>query len=151
MKKLIPIKPHFAESAHVDLKKYQAMYKESIENPESFWAQQAERLTWFKKWDKVKSVSYQKPVSIKWFEGGELNISYNCIDRHLARHANKTAILWESDDVNVPSQKISYQKLHDEVCRYANVLKKNGVCKGDIVTIYMPMIPEAAYGIIGVS
>jgi acetyl-CoA synthetase len=147
-KQIFAVKPEFAERAHVTMGKYREMYQLSIDHPEKFWADQAERLHWFKKWNKVKETSFQKPVSIKWFSGGELNVSYNCIDRHLPKRANKTAIIWESDDPSRPSQKISYQQLHDEVCRFANVLKKNGVKKGDRVTIYMPMIPQAAYAML---
>jgi acetyl-CoA synthetase len=147
-KQIFAVKPNFAEKAHVTANKYREMYQLSIDQPEKFWAEQAERLSWFKKWDKVKETSFKKPVSIKWYLGGELNVSYNCIDRHLAKRTNKTAIIWESDDPATPAKKISYQQLHDEVCRFANVLKKNGVRKGDRVTIYMPMIPQAAYAML---
>jgi acetyl-CoA synthetase len=127
---------------------YKKMYDESIRNPEAFWAEQAENLHWFKKWDKVKNTSFKSPVSIKWFEGGELNVSYNCIDRHLPTRGNKTAIIWESDDPQVPSKKVTYNELHQNVCKFANILKANGVKKGDRVTIYMPMIVEAAYAML---
>lgn len=124
------------------------MYEESIRDPEKFWAAQAERITWTKKWSQVKDVSFKSPVSIKWYIGGELNVSYNCIDRHLATRKDKVAIIWEPDNPHSPAKKITYEKLHEEVCRFANVLKKNGVKKGDCVTIYMPMIPEAAYAML---
>src|SRR6185312_971534 len=120
------------------------MYKQSIEAPEKFWAEQAQRLHWLKKWDVVKKVSFKKPVSIGWYLGGELNVADNCLDRHLKTKANKTAILWEPDSPTEASRKITYQELADEVGRMSNVMKKHGVKKGDRVTIYMPMIPEAA-------
>ncbi len=148
MSKLYPVDPKIAQQAHIDAKKYQSMYEHSVRNPEQFWAEQAERLTWFKKWDKVKEVSYHKPVSIKWYQGGKLNVSYNCIDRHLDSRADKVAIIWEPDNPAIPSQKITYKQLHKNVSRFANVLKKMGVKKGDVVTIYMPMIPETAYAML---
>ena len=128
----------------MDQKTYQQMYKQSIEAPEKFWAEQAQRLHWLKKWDVVKKVSFKKPVSIGWYLGGELNVADNCLDRHLKTKANKTAILWEPDSPTEASRKITYQELADEVGRMSNVMKKHGVKKGDRVTIYMPMIPEAA-------
>jgi acetyl-CoA synthetase len=127
---------------------YQKLYDESIANPEAFWGKQAERLHWFKKWHKVKDTSFTKPVHIKWFEGGELNVSYNCIDRHLEKRGDKVALIWESDDPKVASKKITYKELHQQVCRFANVLKNNGVKRGDRVTLYMPMIVEAAYAML---
>lgn len=148
MSQLIKVKPEFAAKANINYDQYKSMYQQSIENPESFWAHQAERITWFKKWDKVKQTSFKKPVSIRWFDGAELNACYNCIDRHLPAHANKTALIWESDDIHVPSQKITYQELLVHVSRFANVLKKHGVKKGDCVTIYMPMIPQAVYAML---
>ncbi|MBX3041919.1 MAG: acetate--CoA ligase [Bdellovibrionaceae bacterium] len=123
---------------------YKKMCQEAEANPEAFWGQIAERLTWFKKWDKVKEVSFQKPVSIKWYQGGELNASFNCLDRHLDKRGSKTALIFEPDQPDSPARKITYRELYEEVCRFANVLKKRGVKKGDRVTIYMPMIPEAA-------
>jgi acetyl-CoA synthetase len=127
------------------------MYEESMKDPEHFWGGQADRLTWMKKWTKVKDTSFKKPVSIKWFTGGKLNVSYNCIDRHLGHHADKVAFIFEPDDVNGATKKITYKQLHGEVCKLANVLKNMGVKKGDIVTIYMPMIPEAAYAMLACS
>lgn len=114
---------------------------------EQFWQQQTERLDWFKKPTKIKDTTFNNPVTIKWFEDGELNVTTNCIDRHLPQKANQTAIIWEGDNPN-DSKKITYQELHDEVAKMANVLKKHGVEKGDRVTIYMPMIPEAAYAML---
>jgi len=144
---LIPIDPAIAERAHVTQKQYQQLYTESLANPDAFWAKQAERLQWIKKWDTVKSTSFHPPVSIRWFEGGKLNVSANCIDRHLAKHASQTAILWEGDDPT-ESRHITYRELHEYVCKLANVLTFHGVKKGDRVTIYMPMIPEAAYAML---
>lgn len=128
----------------IDSNEYQKQYELSISDPENFWGQVAGRLKWSSPWNKVKNVSYHSPVHIKWFEGGKLNVSENCVDRHLALHADKTAIIWEADDINTPSVKWTYKQLHEQVCLMANVLKKHNVRKGDRVTIYMPMIPEAA-------
>jgi acetyl-CoA synthetase len=127
---------------------YKKMYDESVRDPEGFWAKQAESLDWFKKWDKVKNTSFKSPVSIKWFEGGQLNVSYNCIDRHLKTRGDKVALIWEGDSPETPTKKVTYKELHAEVCRFANVLKKNGVKRGDRVTMYMPMILPAAYAML---
>lgn len=135
----------------MNLEEYKKLYEESIQNPDQFWAAQAERLHWYKKWDRVKNVSFNKPVSIQWFEGAELNVSYNCIDRHIEKRADKVAFIWESDNPNTPSKKVTYKQLLDEVCKFANVLKKNGVKRGDRVTIYMPMILESAYAMLACS
>lgn len=148
MSQLYPVDPQFAQQAHINLEKYKSMYEHSVQNPEEFWAEQAERLTWFKKWDKVKEVSFQKPVNIKWYQGGKINVSYNCVDRHLEKRGDKVAIIWEPDNPAVPSRKINYKELHKEVSRFANVLKEMGVRKGDVVTIYMPMIPETAFAML---
>ncbi len=145
---LIPVKPDFSKNAHINIEQYKALYQASILDPEKFWAEQAEQLSWFKKWNKVKDTSFKKPVHIKWFSGGELNVSYNCIDRHLEKRANKVAIIWESDSPDLPSRKITYKELHQEVCKFANLLKIHGVKRGDCVSIYMPMIPEAAYAML---
>ncbi len=144
---LISINPEFAKNALINKAQYQALYKESIEQPDAFWAKQAEKLTWDKKWQKVKNTRFAPDVSIKWFEGGALNISVNCIDRHLEKRANQTAIIWEGDSP-VESRHITYRELHEQVCKLTNVLLKNGVKKGDRITIYMPMIPEAAYAML---
>ena len=114
------------------------------ENPEKFWGEVAQRITWFKPFETVKKVSYKKPVSIEWYLGGQLNVSYNCLDRHLEKRGDKVAILWEPDNPQTPAQKITYRELHTRVCKFANVLKNKGIKKGDRVTIYMPMIPDAA-------
>ncbi|MDN4502240.1 acetate--CoA ligase [Alteromonadaceae bacterium BrNp21-10] len=127
---------------------YQSNYQTSIRSPDSFWREQAQRLDWSKPFSKVKNTHFgDEDVSIKWFEDGELNVSVNCIDRHLAEHGDTTAILWEGDNPN-EQQAISYQQLHDEVCQLANAMKKLGVSKGDRVVIYMPMIPQAAYAML---
>jgi acetyl-CoA synthetase len=132
---------------HIDSSTYDAMYKQSIDQPDIFWAEQANKfLDWVKPWNSVSDVDL-KTADIKWFSGGKLNVSYNCIDRHLATKANDIAIIWEGDD---PSDdlKITYQDLHDHVCRFANLLKARGVNKGDRVCIYMPMIPEVGYAML---
>src|SRR5262249_32308728 len=132
----------------IDDAKYKQMYERSVKDPNGFWAEQAKRIDWIKPFTKVKNTSYAPDnVSIKWFEDGTLNAAYNCIDRHLRGRANQTAILWEGDDPK-DSRCITYQELHDEVCRLANILRNRNVKKGDRVTIYMPMIPEAAYAML---
>ena len=126
---------------------FDKLYKESIENPEGFWSSQAELyLDWDKKWNEVKKTDLNKG-EVSWFLEGKLNASYNCIDRHLERHANRTAFIWEGDNPD-DSKKISYKELHEEVCIFSNVLKKRGIKKGDRVCIYMPMIPEATYAML---
>jgi acetyl-CoA synthetase len=132
----------------MQLEQYKKMYDESVNDPEAFWARQAETLDWFKRWNKVKDTSFNHPVHIKWFEGGELNVSYNCIDRHLEKRGDKVALIWEADSPETPSKKVTYRELHQQVCQFANVLKKNGVKRGDRVTLYMPMILEAAYAML---
>ena len=136
------------ENAHINKSKYEEMYKESILNPIKFWGEHGKRIDWIKNYEKVRDFSYdQKNLYIKWFEDGTLNASYNCIDRHLKNNGNKTAIIWEGD--NPDEQKsISYNELYKNVCKFANVLKKLGAKKGDRITIYMPMIPEAAYAML---
>ena len=137
-----------ARHALIDADGYQAMYQRSIDDPETFWAEHGKRIDWIKPYSKVKNVSYDaKDLSIKWFEDGTLNVSANCIDRHLATKANDVAIIWEGDDP-ADAKSITYQDLHDEVCRLANAMKARGVGKGDRVCIYMPMIPEAAYAML---
>ncbi len=145
---LFPPRPDVAASAHIDAAKYAEMYKRSIDDPEGFWAEHGKRVDWIKPFTKVKNVSYDKDnLSIKWFEDGTLNVSANCIDRHLKDKANQIAIVWEGDDPK-DDKKITYQELHDETCRLANAMKARGVQKGDRVCIYMPMIPEAAYAML---
>ena len=134
-----------AAKAWIDDKKYQAMYRRSIEDPDGFWAEQAQQfVTWIKPWNKVSDWSFDaNNLHIRWFEGATLNVAANCLDRHLAKRGNQTAILWEGDDPK-EDKKITYRELHREVCKLGNVLKSRGVKKGDRVCIYMPMIPEAA-------
>ena len=139
------IKKEWLEYAKVDEEKYSSMYDHSLQNNDEFWAEQAQRVDWINKFTKIKNVKYSKDdVSIKWFENGSLNVSYNCIDRHAKSNPNKTAIIWEGDDPN-ETKKITYKELLLNVSRAANVLKKIGVKKGDRVTIYLTMIPELAY------
>ncbi|QQR87340.1 MAG: acetate--CoA ligase [Flavobacteriales bacterium] len=126
---------------------YDNAYALSVRDPEAFWAAQAEHFTWKKKWDRVLDWNFDGP-DVKWFSGGTLNITENCLDRHLATRGEKTAILWEPNDPQEAAQRISYRELHDRVCRFANVLKRNGVKKGDRVCIYMPMIPELAMAVL---
>jgi acetyl-CoA synthetase len=139
-----PVAPH---PSALDAETYKKLYDQSMDDPDGFWAQQAERLHWFKKWNKVRSGSFAEGVNIRWFEGGVLNASYNCIDRHLKKHANKTAILWEGDDPS-SAKSITYKELHQHVCKLANALKDQGISKGDRVVIYLPMILEAAYAML---
>ena len=126
---------------------YQRVYKKSVDDPETFWSEIAEEFSWRKKWTKTLEWDFNKP-EIKWFVGGKLNITENCIDRHLPARAKQTAIIWEPNDPGRPALNITYQQLHDAVCRTANMLKKSGVRKGDRVCIYLPMIPELAYTIL---
>jgi len=145
---LIPVPSEWAKRAYIDDAGYKAMYEASIKDPETFWGEQGKRIDWIKPYSKVKNVSYDpKNLSIKWFEDGALNASANCLDRHLAKRGDQIAIIWEGDDPK-DSKSITYKELHAEVCRFANVLKAKGVKKGDRVTIYMPMIPEAAYAML---
>jgi len=142
-----PVIPHFAEKTLINKSRYESEYQASIDDPDVYWAQQAEKfIDWYKPWDKISDVDYHK-AKISWFEGAELNVSYNCIDRHLKDKADQTAIIFEADEPG-QSRHISYQQLHDEVCRFANVLKQRGVKKGDRVCIYMPMIPEVGYAML---
>jgi acetyl-CoA synthetase len=142
--KIYDVPPAWQKRAFADKAKYQEMYARSIKDPSGFWAEQAKRIDWIKPFSKVKNTSFDPHnVSIKWFEDGTLNLAYNCVDRHLATRGDQTAIIWEGDDPK-DDKKITYKQLHAEVCRFANVLKARGVKKGDRVTIYMPMIPEAA-------
>ncbi|MDB9761586.1 MAG: acetate--CoA ligase [Alphaproteobacteria bacterium] len=147
---LIKIKNQWKENALLNKDEYEKLYKESIENPESFWAEQAKCIDWFTPFSKnsIKKVNFSKNnLEIKWFYDGKLNISYNCIDRHLEKKGDQTAIIWEGDDPQ-ESKHISYKELHVEVCLMANVLKSKGIKKGDRITIYMPMIPEATYAML---
>src|SRR5690348_8362122 len=144
---VIPVPDSVARAAWIDETTYRRMYEESLAAPDKFWGEHGRRLDWIKPFTKVMNASFEGDVSIKWFEDGVLNASANCIDRHLAKRGDQTAILWEGDDPG-ESKHITYRELHGEVCRLANVLKQYGAKKGDRITIYMPMIPEAAYAIL---
>jgi acetyl-CoA synthetase len=145
---LYPVPDAWKSRAYVDDARYKAMYQESVSNPDAFWAEHGKRVDWIKPFTKVKNTNYGPPdVSIKWFEDGTLNVSANCVDRHLAKRGDQVAIIWEGDDPK-DSKSITYRELHEHVCRFANVLRNRNVGKGDTVTIYMPMIPEAAYAML---
>ena len=145
---VFPVPAALAADAKIDNAKYEAMYAASLADPEAFWGEAGKRLDWAKPYTKVKDVSYdQSDLHIRWYEDGELNVSYNCIDRHLETRGDQAAIIWEGDDPGV-SETVTYRQLHERVCRFANVLKGLGVKKGDRVTIYMPMILEAAYAML---
>lgn len=120
------------------------MFASAKADPEKFWAEQAQRIDWLAPWHKVKDCSFHSPVRINWFAGGKLNIAANCLDRHVETQPNKVAIIWEADDPTIPSRFITYSELAKSVQKMANVLLEQGVKKGDFVTIYLPMIPEAA-------
>jgi acetyl-CoA synthetase len=146
--KTYPVSETFKQSSLLTDEQYREMYQYSVTDPEGFWGEHARLLEWYKQPTKIKNTSFSATdISIKWFEDGELNASYNCIDRHLKTDANKTAILWEGDSPG-NSEQVSYQQLHDEVCKLANGLKKLGVEKGDRVALYMPMLPHAAYAML---
>ncbi|HYM66557.1 MAG TPA: acetate--CoA ligase, partial [Patescibacteria group bacterium] len=146
--KLHPVSPEWAASAWIDKKAYRSLYDRSISDPNGFWGEVGRRIDWVKPYSRVKNTSFDPHnVSIKWFEDGTLNVSANCIDRHLATRGDQVAIIWESDDPS-RDEKITYRQLHERVSRFANVLKAHSVKKGDRVTIYLPMIPEAAYAML---
>jgi acetyl-CoA synthetase len=141
---IFPVPAGLAETAWADNDKYLEMYKQSVEDNEGFWGEQGKRIDWIKPYTQVKDVNFDAPdVSIKWFYDGTLNASVNCLDRHLESRGDQTAIIWEGDDPAVDS-KITYRELHEQVCRFANAMKARGIKKGDVVTLYMPMVPEAA-------
>jgi acetyl-CoA synthetase len=145
---LFPVPAEWKKRAFMTSAQYEAAYAESVKDPDGYWRKEAARLDWMKPFTKVKNVSWDLAnLSIKWFEDGALNVSANCIDRHLEKRGGQTAIIWEGDDPE-HSKYISYAELHQEVCKFANVLKARGVKKGDRVTIYMPMIPETAYAML---
>src|SRR6201990_2122102 len=146
--KIYDVPAEWSKRAWIDQAKYKEMYARSVADPAGFWAEQAKRLDWMKAPHKIGNWSYAPGnISIKWFEDGVLNAAYNCIDRHLHKRANQTAIIWEGDDPS-QSRHITYKELHDEVCRMANILRTRNVKKGDRVTIYLPMIPDARTGAI---
>jgi len=145
----VKVPKKWKDRAFIDKDKYQKLYEKSVAKPEKFWGKEGKRLDWIKPYTRVKNTSFEFPnVSIKWFEDGTLNVAANCIDRHLKKRGKKTAIIWEPDDPNTPARHITYRELHENVCRMANVLKAQGVRRGDRVTIYLPMIPEAAYAML---
>lgn len=141
------VKSAWKKNALIDNDTYLKWYNQSVRNPEKFWGKHGKRIDWFKPYKKVKDTSFTGKVSIKWFEDGTTNVSHNCIDRHLKKRGDQTAIIWEGDNP-YDDRKITYRELYEHVCRLANVMKKRGVKKGDRVTIYMPMIPEAAYAML---
>lgn len=145
---LFPVSAEWSKRAWIDQANYKAMYEASVADPVGFWAEQAKRLDWIKAPTRIKDVSYDKAdFRIRWYEDGVLNVAANCIDRHLAKRGDQTAIIWEGDDPK-DSKHITYRQLHEAVCRFANVLQANGVRKGDRVTVYLPMIPEAAFAML---
>ena len=146
MSDIIDIKDEYKKNAYINTEKYEEMYKQSIDDPENFWAEQAKKVDWTKKWDKVMDYDFNT-ADIKWYLGGKLNVTYNCIDRHLEERGDQKAIIWESDDPNL-DKSYTYKELHKEVSRIANVLKKHDVKKGDVVIIYMPMIPELSIAVL---
>ncbi|MBX5472488.1 MAG: acetate--CoA ligase, partial [Acetobacteraceae bacterium] len=140
---VIPVKPEIAAKAHVNKATYQAMRERAERDPDGFWAEQARRIPWIKPPTKIKNASFEGDVSIKWFEDGVLNASAVCLDQHLAKRGDQTAIIWEGDEPDM-HKTLTYRELYEQVCRLANVLKSLGVKKGDRVTIYLPMVPEIA-------
>ncbi len=145
---IFPVSDDWAKRAFADNDKYLAMYQQSVDDPEAFWAEQGKRIDWFKPYTKIKNTTYGPgDVSIKWYEDGTLNASYNCLDRHLESRGDQTAIIWEGDDPN-DSKSFTYRELHAAVCKLANGLKSLGVKRGDRVTIYLPMIPEIAFAVL---
>ena len=148
-KKLYPVAPAVAEQAHINAERYQQMYARSLQDPDGFWREQAQALDWSRDFTKVKNTRFSADnTTIQWFEDGRLNVSANCLDRHLATRADQAAIIWEPDDPAKPGRTLTYKELHLEVCRFANALLKLGVTKGDVVTICLPMIPEAAIAVL---
>lgn len=144
---LYPILPSFATSSHISKEQYQTLYRQSVEEPDTFWAEQAkEFLTWIEPWSSVCEYDFHKGEAA-WFKGGKLNVSYNCIDRHLPARSEQVALIWEGDDP-ADDKNITYAELYSQVCKFSNALKDRGVKKGDRVCIYMPMIPEAAYAML---
>ena len=146
--KLYDVPAEWAKRAYVDEAKYEEMYARSITDPVGFWGEAGKRIEWFKPYTKVKDISWDSHhVAINWYQDGETNVAYNCVDRHLARRGNQTAIIWEGDSPS-KSRLITYNELHEQVNKFANVLYWHGVRKGDRVTIYLPMIPEAAFAML---
>ena len=149
MSDIYPASDAFIKNAHIDAAKYEEMYAASVSNPEAFWAEHGKRIDWIKPFTKVKNTSFAPGnIDINWFEDGTLNVSANCIDRHIVTRGDQTAIIWEPDDPSTPAQHITYKQLLEQTSRMANVLKAQGIGKGDRVVIYLPMIPEAAYAML---
>ena len=146
--KTYPVLKDSTKNTHADAAKYKEMYQRSVSDPDGFWGDEGKRLEWIKPYTKVKNTTFEYPdVSIKWYEDGTLNVSANCIDRHLEKRGDQTAIIWEGDDPK-DDMHITYKQLHEHVCRLSNAMKAQGVKKGDRVTLYMPMVPEAAYAML---
>ncbi|MEO1720480.1 MAG: AMP-binding protein, partial [Pseudomonadota bacterium] len=146
--KIYPVSPEWAARTWIDNAKYNEMYERSIADPEGFWGEMGQRIDWIKPYSTVKNTTYGPgEVSIRWYEDASLNVCYNCVDRHLQTKADQVAIIFEGDDPT-NEETITYRQLYERVCKFANVMKANGVSKGDRVTIYMPMIPEAAYAML---
>ena len=146
---VVKVPKKWKAQAFIDKDKYEKLYRRSVEKPDKFWGKEGKRIDWIKPYTRVNDSSFAYPdVSIRWFEDGTLNVSANCVDRHLKKRGNQVAIIWEPDDPSQAARHITYRELHREVCRLANVLKANGVKRGDRVTIYLPMIPEAAYAML---
>jgi acetyl-CoA synthetase len=148
LKDVYPVPENIKKMAYISGRDaYDKLWKRSIEDPNGFWAEIAgEYVEWFKKWDKVEDYNFdirKGPIYLKYFEGGKLNVSYNCLDKHLKTRANKVAIQWEGNEPT-ESRALTYKQMHEEVCKFANVLKAQGIKKGDRVQIYLPMIPELA-------
>ena len=144
-----PVPSDFASRAHVDGESYARMYAASVSDPEGFWREEGRRIDWITPYTRVKNTSFEPgKIDIRWFEDGTLNVSANCVDRHLATRGDQTAIIWEPDDPETPAKHITYRELHREVCKMANVLEDLGIVKGDRVVLYLPMIPEAAYAML---
>ena len=145
--RLYPVPTKWSGDAWIDAARYQTLYRQSLDEPEVFWAEQSDQfLTWQHPWEKLNSTNFAK-AEASWFVGGKLNVTVNCIDRHLEDHSDQTAIIWEADDPSEHSE-ITYAELHKQVSKFGNLLRKLGVKKGDPVCIYMPMIPEAAYAML---
>src|ERR1700709_2094526 len=146
--KIYDVSAEWTKRAWVDGAKYRDMYARSVKDPNGFWAEEAKRIGWIKAFTKGENSSYAPGnISIKWFEDGVLNVAWNCIDRHLEKRGDHTAIIWEGDDPS-ESKHITYRQLHDQGCKFAQILRPRHVAKGDRVTIYLPMIPEAAYAML---
>jgi acetyl-CoA synthetase len=155
LKAIYPVPEDFRKKAYINsYDQYKKLWRESIDDPDGFWGRVAEeQVTWFKKWDNVADYNYgtsADDLHIRWFTNAKLNVSYNCLDRHLESRGDQVALIWEGNDPG-ESKKYTYQALHAEVCKFANVLKNNGIKKGDVVTFYLPMIPELAIGIMACS